>query len=237
MLSGIRVLVVDDSAVFRETLARTLAPHCSEVLVASGLAAARERLLQNRDLALVVSDASLPDGSGFELLDFVQALDEPRPRVILVSARTERDEVRRATDAGAIGYLSKPTTFREIARVVRQSWVQNWNWSRPLRRRSLGKAFLKDPRIDDANHLAWDIRDVSVSGALLETKGPLEVGSEVDLCLVFGAAMIHVEAEIVRVQEPTWARVGGVGVRFKDFYAGSRELLERYIHLAEDDLY
>ena len=236
MLRSAKVLVVDDSLVFRDMLERILTPHCAEVVTARCCEEGKQQVEQHRDLSLVLTDVVMPDGDGFDLLEHVRERGQPRPHVILVTARASKADERRALDLGALGYLTKPTSFREISALLRRQGPSAWDAARAPRRRSNGKAFLKDPRVEDCSHLAWDVRDVSISGAFLETKGPVPVGTELEMCLVFGAAMAHVKARVTRVQEPSWAHVGGVGVRFVKFYEGARELLESYLELG-DDLY
>jgi len=75
----------------------------------------------------------------------------------------------------------------------------------------------------------WDIRDMSMSGAFLETQGPIEVGALLDLYLDFGRSQARVRAQTVRLQTPDWGCVGGVGIAFRDFDAGSRELLVNHL--------
>ena len=240
-----RVLLVDDSTVFLDMLEAALKPHASIVLVATSLGQARQLIDSSADLSVVVTEAKLADGSGLELLEHIATRPEPRPGVLIVTARpNERDE-KRAADLGAIGYLPKPTSYRDIARVVSRSAKRDWNTSRLLRRRSLGKAYVADAQLpkrggrrEDLFQLSWDIRDISTTGAFLETKGPIDVGTELDLALVFfKTALARVKAVVVRIQKPTWTHIGGVGVSFEDFAPGSQELLERYIAEAEGELY
>jgi two-component system response regulator PilR (NtrC family) len=81
---GLRVLVVDDEDAMRAVLESRLGAWGLEVVSAPNLAAA-ERALEKFRPALVVSDVKLPDGSGVDLLDRLEAgvLDIP---VILVTA-------------------------------------------------------------------------------------------------------------------------------------------------------
>ena len=239
-----KVLVVDGSVALRQSLETILSAHCEEVLTASGCREGKQKVAEHPDLSLVLSDVVLPDGDGFEVLEYVASLDEAKPQVILLSGRRMEEDATRAVEAGAIGFLAKPISFRDISRVLRQTERATWNAARAVRRRSLGSAFLidsrtkADPRREELSHLAWDIRDVSINGAFLETNGPVPVGTRLDLALLFfGTVMARVRAEVVRLQEPSWAHVGGVAVVFKDFDEGSKELLEGYIEGAEADPY
>jgi CheY-like chemotaxis protein len=238
-----KVLVVDVSNVFVDLAEIALRPCCEEVLTASSCGEAKQKLASNRDVDFVLCEADLSDASGFELLEYVAALDEPRPRVLLVASHPAEADEKRALDRGAIGYLPKPTSFHDISRMLRRSHTADWNPTRRVRRRSLGKAFVadpssaQDPRREEFFQVAWDIRDISATGAFLETKGPIAVGTEIDLALLFYSTVLaRVKAEVVRFQAPSWASGGGVGVVFKSFGEGSEELIETYVADADDKL-
>ena len=78
--------------------------------------------------------------------------------------------------------------------------------------------------------LSWDLYDVSTTGAFIETRGPLPVGAELLLEIIFGKESVRCTARVVRVQEPCWMHVGGVGVVFTEIEAASRRLLEDFVH-------
>jgi hypothetical protein len=107
------------------------------------------------------------------------------------------------------------------------------NVARRVRRRTLGRAIRDDPVAESA----WSIRDVSISGAFLETNASIPVGSELELALVFGTAVIHVTARVIRIQEPGWGRVGGVGIEFTRFRGDAQQFLESYIAATEAETY
>jgi DNA-binding response OmpR family regulator len=174
----------------------------------------------------------MSDGDGFQLLEYVASLGEPKPAVILVAARPSKEEAGRAVNMGAIGYLEKPISLQDIYRL----WKEKGNPSQEAARRvrSLGQALLIDPGDPESarngvSHLAWDIRNVSLTGAFLETKAPLPVNTEFHLALALGSATGRVRAQVVRVQEPSWRCVGGVGIVFNDFGNGTEQLLSDYI--------
>ena len=107
------------------------------------------------------------------------------------------------------------------------------NIERRVRRRTLWRAIREDPIAESA----WSIRDVSISGAFLETDAPLPVGSELELALIFGTAVTYVTARLVRVQEPAWGQVGGVGIAFTRLRGDSRQFLESYVAATEGEAY
>jgi DNA-binding response OmpR family regulator len=192
----------------------------------------RQRIAEHADISLVLSETTMSDGDGFQLLDYLASLGDPKPAVILLAARPSEEEARRATNMGAIGYLEKPISLQEIYRLWKETGGTSQESARRVR--SLGQALLIDPG-DSASgrngvsHLAWDIRNVSLTGAFLETKAPLPVNTEFHLALALGSATGRVRAEVVRVQEPSWRCVGGVGIVFNEFGNGTEQLLSDYI--------
>jgi len=237
MFRAAKVLVVDDSLIFRDMLKTVLSASCETVLTAASCAAGKRMIDENRDLDLVLSDVVMPDASGFVLLEYVGTLSEPRPQVILVTARPEPDDAKLAVRMGAAGYLAKPVSLRDVVRVMRRNSATKWNAARRVRRRSLGRAFVSDSNDAQFSQLVWDIRDLSVSGVFLETRGPVPVGTDLHLSLVFGRNVARVRGSVVRIQEPSWENPAGVGVHFSGFDSGSLELLESYVAEAEGELF
>jgi CheY-like chemotaxis protein len=229
-----KALVIDDSSILCDMLSAVLSPHCGEIVTAPDGAAARQRLREHGDFALVLCDVILPDVNGFQLLEEILASEAPRPEVIMMTGRPDREDARRALAIGAIGYLSKPISFRDIAQILRDTEGKRKAAPR-VRRRPLGRAFVATASSADEaaatrpEQSVWDIRDMSTTGAFLETQGPIEVGATLDLCLDFGRSQARVQAQAVRVQLPDWGLVGGVGIAFRDFDTGSRERLVSHL--------
>ncbi|HMM19802.1 MAG TPA: chemotaxis response regulator protein-glutamate methylesterase [Selenomonadales bacterium] len=101
----VRVLVVDDSLVFRETLAREIArdPGIEVVATAADPYAARDRILEFEPDVMTL-DVEMPRMSGIEFLKRLIP-QYPLP-VVVVSAVS--DSVFDALDAGAVDYVAKP---------------------------------------------------------------------------------------------------------------------------------
>lgn len=232
MPSFAKLLLIAESAAFRRVLAGVLTSYADQVLTAASARAGRQKIAEHADISLVLSESATSDGSGFQLLDYVAALGDPKPRVILLGEQRGQEEVERALNMGAIGYLGKPVSLQEIHRL----WKESGGPTRETasRVRSLGQALLIDPSEvgrsgRGISHLTWGIRNLSITGAFLETKAPLPISTELHLALALGSARGDVKAEVVRVQEPSWRCVGGVGVAFREFGDGTRELISGYV--------
>jgi len=235
MLQFSKVFVIAESVVFSKVMERVLSPHAQEVLTARTLEQGCKILASSQDISLVLADAFMSDGSGIDLLEFVNTLGDARPRVILLTTKPAKEEADRALRLGAIGFLPKPVSFQTIAKVWKQSRETICEIARRVR--IAGTAILIEPDESAASgngdsHLAWDIGNVSVTGAFLETKGPIPVNTELHLALDLGMGVGHVKAEVVRVQQPSWEASGGVGIVFKEFGPGTQQLLADCIDLA-----
>jgi len=95
--------------------------------------------------------------------------------------------------------------------------------ARRRRRRTLGVAQTAGPPS------TLNIADISASGALLETEGELPFGQLLSLNIELeNGAAAWVTAKVVRVQQPDWGKVGGVGVKFTNFDGRSEEIIRDY---------
>ncbi|GAB6068131.1 response regulator [Methylothermus subterraneus] len=106
-----KILVVEDDALVRATLAQGLAAHGFEVAQA---ACGREALALvasvKPELALV--DVRLPDLSGPELAKILDR--EHGVPVLFLSAYDDQVAVSQALEAGGLGYLVKPLTVAQL---------------------------------------------------------------------------------------------------------------------------
>jgi CheY-like chemotaxis protein len=224
------ILVVDASATARETLRTLLAPHCRRVVTATSAREATEILERDDSLGLVLCDAVLPEQSGFDVLRFVRELAGRKPEVVLVSPWWIPADAQRAENEGALGYLVRPISLRDIARLWKMRNLKEQGLPPRTERRPLAKVWLLDPFERGRTVLSWDLYDISTSGAFIETRGPLLIGSELHLEIIFGKESVRATARVVRVQEPCWMHVGGVGVVFTEIDAASRRVLEDIVH-------
>jgi two-component system nitrate/nitrite response regulator NarL len=106
-----KILIVDDHALFRQGLAMLLSELYpdSEILEASSSAKAMEVAAGNADVKLVLFDLKLEDGSGFETLERL-AHDLPDAAVAVVTASEDSKDIARSYRAGAKGYIVKSST-------------------------------------------------------------------------------------------------------------------------------
>lgn len=100
------VMVVEDDASTQLLLRRTLERRGYQVIVAADGTEALWQLGQHR-FALILSDITMPNFDGFQLLRFLQQKSIATP-VILLTAHMEEQEEVRGFELGAFDYIKKP---------------------------------------------------------------------------------------------------------------------------------
>ncbi|MDX1542100.1 MAG: ActR/PrrA/RegA family redox response regulator transcription factor [Geminicoccaceae bacterium] len=116
---GGKLLLVDDDAPLRRSLARAMERRGFEVLAAAGLADARELAAEHMP-GFAVLDLRLAEGSG---LDLVARLRELKPdiRIVIVTGYGNIATAVAAIKAGAVDYLAKPVDADDVADALLRS--------------------------------------------------------------------------------------------------------------------
>ena len=218
------VLVVDSSPVGRALVARLLRPYARRTIEVGSAAEARERL-SSPDLSLVTIDVS--DDRSFSLLEYISGLEE-KPSMLVVTANPTVEEEARVSLLGAIAYVEKPVSLREILRALRFTEVS----FKPARKRAYTEPLARVVVIDPDTKVAqvtWDVWDLSSSGALIGCQCFLPVGTRLQLLLVLDEEEVPIDAEVIRTQEPTWGLVSGAGAVFHYHSEAGRLSVERFV--------
>ncbi len=111
-MENVRVMVVDDEAVIREGLRRTLEGEGFAVETSASGQLAMERLLEE-DFDLVITDLKMPGMSGMEVLSTLRSLRPDIP-VIMITGYAMVETAVEAMKHGAADYISKPFKPQEI---------------------------------------------------------------------------------------------------------------------------
>ena len=117
---SVRVLIVDDHAVFRAGL-RMLINVEADMEAVGEAGNARDAVFQARSLKpdVILMDVVMPDGSG---LDVVPTLlhEHPDTKVLVLSMQDDPQYVRQAFANGASGYILKEAADTEVVTAIRE---------------------------------------------------------------------------------------------------------------------
>ena len=118
MKSSTTILVVDDDPNILEVLcARLSAAGFSVIPAGDGLSALK--ILNDKNIDLMISDMKMPEMSGMDLFWEVRKLNEYLPIIFLTAYGTIPDAVM-AVKAGAVDYISKPFDGRSLVSKINE---------------------------------------------------------------------------------------------------------------------
>ena len=120
MPDAVRVALCDDHAVVRSGLRRILEAEADlEVVGEAGSVKEAVALAADSRPDVIVMDLGLPDGSGINATADVLRVS-PATRVLVLTVHDDIAYLRRAFEAGAVGYLVKEAADIELVLAVRQ---------------------------------------------------------------------------------------------------------------------
>jgi DNA-binding NarL/FixJ family response regulator len=116
----VKILVVDDHPLILEALHHVLRQLDREVEVYDARTAAEGRKLvtAHPESGLLLLDLTLPDADGFAVLDELRH-DFPAVPVVVLSASDRREDVLRAIDLGAMGFIPKTSSNQVMLQALR----------------------------------------------------------------------------------------------------------------------
>jgi len=113
-----KILIVDDEETLTWSMAKSLSKDKDkyEVMIANN---GREALniLRNNDIELVILDIRLPDINGLDLLVRIKK-DQPKTKVIIMTAYGSSDVQREANRRGSLFYIEKPFEISDIRKII-----------------------------------------------------------------------------------------------------------------------
>jgi len=122
LLAGIRILAVEDDADSRELLCAVLEMAGAKVLCVESVAQAMDGVYHSFDPDVVLTDYSMPDADGLDLIREFRKVPTTRAvavPILVLSGHSEEHWRARALAAGAADLLIKPfDPIRLIARIA-----------------------------------------------------------------------------------------------------------------------
>lgn len=163
------VLVVDDDATTRETLAELLRGHCRILLARDGTSALAA--LNRTEVHLVLLDVSMAGMSGYEVLTAMRAEEKTASiPVIFITALSEEAEEEYGLNLGAADYVQKPIR----PAIVRARVLTHLKLS--LQRRELALLAARDGLTGVASRRAFDEALERATGEAARNGSPLSIG-------------------------------------------------------------
>nr|WP_274427250.1 response regulator transcription factor [Chelativorans sp. YIM 93263] len=118
-MPGYRFVVADDHPLFRGALQQALGELGDSTILETGdFEGVKALVAKDADIDLVLLDLAMPGGSGLSGLVALRALNPAIP-IVVVSAYDEPQNIRRALELGASGFISKSLRMDELREAVR----------------------------------------------------------------------------------------------------------------------
>lgn len=214
-----RVLIVDDHALFSEALGPLLAQNGMEVLGIAGSGAEALEAIRLHDPDVVLVDLGLPDMPGLELGR--EIIDEkPGTKVLAVTGLDHARVAREVLRAGFHGFLTKDTPlpqFIKSVKAVLEGQVIN------LPRREAATPTIGDEEQRDAALLAGQLtpRELEVLEILVRGGSNAEIARELGLSP--NTVRTHVQSILTKLQVRSRLEAAAFAVRFGIVRDGERE--------------
>ncbi len=112
-----KILVADDEAdletLIRQKFRQKIREHIYEFIFAANGNESLDKIKQNPDIEIVLSDINMPEMDGLTLLS---KLSETSPliKAVMVSAYGDMDNIRTAMNRGAFDFVTKPVNFDDL---------------------------------------------------------------------------------------------------------------------------
>ena len=120
-----KILLIDDHKLIKLGI-KVLLEDNEEFSVIGDCASKKEFLekISNDSYDLFICDISLPDGSGYDILEIIKE-KKLNTKVIILSMHEDRSYMKKAFKLGASGYVTKSTAHEEILQAIDKVMFKN----------------------------------------------------------------------------------------------------------------
>ena len=123
-MDSYRILVVDDEpdleGLVLQRMRREIRSGRYSFVFARNGVEALERLSDDDEIDIVITDINMPEMDGLTLLEQIPAFD-PKLRCVIVSAYGDMKNIRTAMNRGAFDFLNKPIDFEDLRLTIERS--------------------------------------------------------------------------------------------------------------------
>ena len=225
-----KILIADDSQGFILYLSVLLNRMGFSVIPAeSGLEALKLINLRMPDLVLL--DLHMPDLNGIDALKKIRG--EVRTRnipVVMVSADDSAEYKKEADRLGCSGYLLKPVDIGQLHKALQENLiVPSGQMRRNLRVEYSGRVRVTSGDTEEELFA----QSISGDGIYIMKKGPLPVGTELDMHITLGEdSDMDLQGTVIYInpmQSDSNSTPQGMAVEFRDVRPGDAKILEGFV--------
>jgi DNA-binding NarL/FixJ family response regulator len=168
---ALRVLIVDDHALFRRGLQMVLSGE-SDIDVVGEAADGAEAIEKARSLTpdVVLMDVRMPRRSGIEATEQIRA-ELPDAKILMLTMSDEEADLYEAIKAGASGYLLKEISIEEVPDAIRSVWSGQSRISPSMASKLLSEFAAMSQRGGDAKGVAAKLTDRELQVLRLVAQG------------------------------------------------------------------
>ena len=120
-----KMLVVDDEpdleSLIRQRFRKKIREGEYDFVFAQNGLEALTRLLEHKDIGIILSDINMPEMDGLTLLAKLNELRNPALRTVIVSAYGDMENIRTAMNRGAYDFVTKPVDFSDLERTIEKT--------------------------------------------------------------------------------------------------------------------
>jgi two-component system chemotaxis response regulator CheY len=112
-----KLMIADDSNIVRSKIARALGQHGLDIVGLASNGREALELFKTARPEVVTMDLTMPEMDGIECIRQIHKLD-PKVRILVVSALSDKATAIQALKDGAQGFLDKPFTEAELSDAI-----------------------------------------------------------------------------------------------------------------------
>lgn len=117
-----KILIVEDTPDLLKNLSEFLVMEEFTVLSCLSARSAIEKLEQGEIPDLVLTDLSMPDIDGFQLIEWIRSITSLKEiPIVIFSARPIQENQARATSLGVTKYIKKPCSPDELVAAIQEA--------------------------------------------------------------------------------------------------------------------
>jgi DNA-binding response OmpR family regulator len=114
---GKKILIVDDDAITRKIIFKSLQEYFSRIVVATDGEDALKKYQAENSFDIVITDVNMPKMNGIELSKAMRSIKQDQP-IIILSSTTDANSLISLIEIGIDNFLLKPFEFERLARKI-----------------------------------------------------------------------------------------------------------------------